>query len=158
MVIEVILSILIGVFVGITSAISRPRESKKSEQMLRQKILGLEEETLGVELYERPAKMRKPKVERVEVDRLLNTLKTASSDIKKLEEEVRVKGKKVEELKELSERLESSVTLRERQVKAVEQVLSSILKKDRTTNRIWTIIMGAIWFVLGLVVRGFLAF
>lgn len=158
MVIEVILSILIGVFVGITSAISRHRESKKSEQMLRQKILGLEEETLGVELYKRPAKMRKPKVERVEVDRLLNTLKTASSDIKKLEEDVRVKGKKVKELTEISENLESLVSLREKQVKAVEQVLSSILKKDRTSNRIWTIIMGAIWFVLGLVVRGFLAF
>jgi len=162
--IEIIFSILVAVFGGIISFVIRNLEEKKSAQRLRRKILGLDEETLRVELHERPAydsefpaTIPKPKVER-EVDRLLNTLKTASSDIKKLEEDVRVKGKKVKELTAISESLESLVSLREKQVKAVRQELSSILKKDSRSNRIWTIIIGAIWFVLGLVVRGFLAF
>lgn len=160
-----IISLVLGLTFALVPMILHYREARKSERRLRQKILGLEEETLTVELHERPAydrerpaKIPKPKVERVEVDRLLSILKTASSDIKKLEKEVKVKGKKVKELKELSENLESLVSLREKQVKAVRRELSSILKKDRTSNRIWTIIIGAIWFILGLVVRGFLAF
>ena len=156
--IEIILAIISTVF-GIVSVIIRSREFRKSAQRLRQKILGLEEEAreMGIDTFPHRAPARIGfKVEKI--DHLLSLLKLASSEIKRLDEDVRVKGKKVKELKELSENLESLVTLREKQAKAVRREISSALKENNRSNRIWTVIIGAIWFVLGLIVRGLLGF
>jgi len=94
----------------------------------------------------------------VKFDNLAKTLKDASSQIKEMEKVVQAKGKKVKELAEIAEQLESLSSMREGQVEAVKQELKSILKESSKANRIWTVVIGAIWFVLGLIVRGFLGF
>ena len=85
-------------------------------------------------------------------------LKNAGSEIEKLEAEVNTKSKKLNELEEVSKRLETLVSLKEKQVEAIRQELMASLKQSNRSNRLWTIAIGAIWFVLGLIVRGFLRF
>ena len=92
------------------------------------------------------------------IDRLSKMLKNASSEIEKLEEEVGVKSKRLEELDEVSKRLDSLVSLKEEQVEGIRQELKTTLKESNRSNRMWTIVIGAMWFILGLVVRGFLGF
>jgi len=92
------------------------------------------------------------------IDRLSNLLKSASSEIEKLDEEVTHKSKKLKELDETSKRLDSLVSLKEQQVEAIRDELKATLNKSNRSNRIWTILIGAIWFILGLIVRGFLRF
>lgn len=92
------------------------------------------------------------------IDRLSNLLRSASSEIEKLEVEVTNKSKKLDELKEVSKRLEALVSLKEEQVEAIRQELKTTLRENSRSNRIWTIVIGAMWFILGLIVRGFLGF
>lgn len=92
------------------------------------------------------------------IDSLSNLLKNASSEIEKLEMEVTSKSRKLEELNEASKRLETLVSLKGEQVEAIKQELKSTLKESNRSNRLWTIVIGAMWFILGLIVRGFLGF
>jgi chromosome segregation ATPase len=92
------------------------------------------------------------------IDRLSNILQEASSEIEKLEEEIRTKSKKVQELDRLSKRLDSLASLREEQAQAIKDELKSTLKESNRMNRVWTILIGALWFILGLIARGFLGF
>jgi septal ring factor EnvC (AmiA/AmiB activator) len=92
------------------------------------------------------------------IDRLSNLLRSAGSEIEKLEVEVTSKSRKLDELKEVSKRLETLVSLKEEQVEAIRQELKSTLKESNRSNRLWTIVVGAMWFILGLIVRGFLGF
>jgi len=80
-------------------------------------------------------------------ERISNILKEASSDIEKLEGELRAKGKKLEELKELSERLDTLVSLQQVQVDAIRREFSIALKESSKTNSLWTILIGALWLV-----------
>lgn len=91
-------------------------------------------------------------------ERLSKILREAGSEIEKMEKEIKAKGKKVRELEELSQRLDSLASLKEKQVQAIREEFSSVLKESSKSNRLWTIIMGALWFILGLIVRGFLGF
>jgi flagellar motility protein MotE (MotC chaperone) len=91
-------------------------------------------------------------------DRLLDLLKGASSEIEKLEKEVTSKSRKLQEIEETMKSLDSLMSLKEKQVEAVREELKAILKESNRSNRIWTILVGAIWFTLGLIVRGFLSF
>ena len=91
-------------------------------------------------------------------DRLSTLLKDAGSEIEKMEQEVSAKSKRVQELEELSKRFDSLNSMKEEQVKAIREELSSALKESSNSNRIWTIVIGAIWFAIGLFVRGFLGF
>lgn len=92
------------------------------------------------------------------IDRLSNTLKDAGKEIEKLEREIKSKSKRVAELDGLSKRLNSLASLRDEQVEAIKKELKSTLKESNRMNRMWTIVIGALWFVLGLVARGFLGF
>jgi gas vesicle protein len=92
------------------------------------------------------------------IDRLSNLLKSAGSEIQKLEAEVTSKSRRLEELNETSKRLETLVSLKGEQIEAIRQELKSTLKESNRPNRLWTIVIGAMWFVLGLFVRGFLRF
>jgi len=92
------------------------------------------------------------------IDRLSNLLRSASSEIEKLEMEVTNKSRKLEELNETSKRLETLVSLKGEQVEAIRQELKTTLKENNRSNRMWTIAIGAMWFIIGLVARGFLGF
>lgn len=120
-------------------------------------ILGLLFSILG-DLGRRRREKRTEEKTSEKIDRLSKVLKNASSEIEKLEEEVSVKSKRLEELDEISKRLESLVSLKEEQVEGIRQELKTTLKESNRSNRMWTIAIGAIWFILGLVVRGFLGF
>lgn len=89
---------------------------------------------------------------------LSNLLKTAGSKISELEKDIEDKRLRVELLESLREKLEALVSLREGQVTAVRTELKLIMEKSARKNRIWTIIIGAVWFVIGLIVRGLLGF
>jgi len=91
-------------------------------------------------------------------DELSNLLKTAGSRIKEMESEIEDKRRRVTELEKLKNELDGLVSLREEQVTAIRAELTSIMEKSVRRNRIWTIAIGAIWFVIGLIVRGFLGF
>jgi len=110
--------------------------------------------------YRRRKKQEEQTVEKTsqKIDRLSNMLKEASSEIEKLEEEIRTKSKRVQELDNLSKKLNSLASLREEQVQAIKDELKSTLKESNRLNRVWTILIGALWFILGLIVRGFLGF
>jgi uncharacterized protein YoxC len=92
------------------------------------------------------------------IDQLSNLLKSASTEIEKLEEELTSKSKKLQELNDTSKRLDQLVSLKEEQVEAIKQELKSTLKESSRSNKLWTIAIGAMWFILGLIVRGFLGF
>lgn len=92
------------------------------------------------------------------IDRLSNVLKKASSEIKELEEEVNVKSQKLRELDEHSKRLETLLSLKEEQVEGIRKELRATLKENSRSNRIWTVIIGAFWFIFGLILRGLLGF
>jgi len=89
---------------------------------------------------------------------LSDLLMTASSRIKEMENELEVRRRRVKKLEKLRKELDSLVSLREEQVTAIRTELNSIMEKFARRNKIWTIIMGAIWFIIGLVVRGLLGF
>jgi len=91
-------------------------------------------------------------------EELSNLLKTASSKIKEMENEIEDKRHKVKELEKLRKELGALVSLREDQVTAIRTEFKSIMDASARRNRIWTIIMGAFWFIIGLFVRGFLGF
>jgi len=118
--------------------------------------------TLIPALYDRIFRKKKERqaVERTseKIDHLSNILKEAATEIEKLERNIKTKSKKIAEMDELSKRLDSLISLREKQVEAIKKELKSTLKESNRSNRIWTIIIGALWFVLGLIVRGFLGF
>jgi gas vesicle protein len=92
------------------------------------------------------------------IDSLANLLKSAGSEMEKLENEVTSKSKRLQELDETSQRLDTLVSLKGKQVEAIREELKTTLKESNRSNRIWTILVGAIWFILGLIVRGFLRF
>lgn len=92
------------------------------------------------------------------IDRIANVLKSASSEIEALKKEVTSKSKKLQELDKTSKRLDSLLSLKEKQVEAIRDELKTTLKESNRSNRMWTILVGAIWFILGLIVRGFLHF
>ena len=89
---------------------------------------------------------------------LSNLLKTAGSKISEMEKDIENKRLKVKELESIRKKLDALVSLREEQVTAVRMELKSIMDKSAQRNRIWTIIIGAVWFVIGLIVRGLLGF
>jgi len=91
-------------------------------------------------------------------EELSNLLKTAGFKIKEMESEIESKRRRVKELEKLKKELDGLVSLREEQVTAIRAELTSIMEKSARRNRIWTIAIGAIWFVIGLIVRGFLGF
>ena len=91
-------------------------------------------------------------------EELSNLLKTAGSRIKEMENELEDKRRRVKDLQKMRKELDELVSLREGQVNAIRTELKSIMEKSARRNRIWTVIIGAIWFVLGLIVRGFLVF
>lgn len=98
-------------------------------------------------------------------DDLRNLLSDASSKIKQMEDEITrmqseidVRRKKVDELDKIKKELNALVSLKEEQVTAIRNELNSLMAKNARQNRIWTIIIGAIWFVSGLIVRGLLGF
>jgi Flp pilus assembly protein TadB len=123
-------------------------------------IFGILAMILQYYAYRRGKKGERKREEETEkrFDRLSNILKEASSEIEKMEKEIRVKGKKVQDLEELSKRLDNLASLKEEQVRAIRQEFSSALKESSKSNRIWTVLIGAIWFIIGLIVRGFLGF
>jgi peptidoglycan hydrolase CwlO-like protein len=92
------------------------------------------------------------------IDHLSKILKDASSEIEALEDEVKTKSKRLQELDEHSKRLETLLSLKEEQVEAIRQELRTTLKENNRSNRIWTVLIGAFWFLFGLIVRGFLGF
>jgi len=92
------------------------------------------------------------------LDELGSVLKESSSLIEQMEKEIDEKRRRAKELEGLLERLNSVVSLKEEQVSAIRNEIDSLLKRNAWRNRIWTMLLGAIWFVLGLIVRGFLGF
>ena len=94
----------------------------------------------------------------VRIDRLSSVLKKASSEIEELENEVKNKSKRLQELDDHSKRLEGLLSLKEEQVEAIRQELRATLKENSRSSRIWTILIGAIWFIVGIAVRGILGF
>jgi|SRR5271157_962673 len=99
------------------------------------------------------------------IDNLARVLRNASSEIEKLETEVTNKSrrlqeqnKRLQELDETASRLDSLVSLKENQVEAIRDELKATLSESNRSNRVWTIVVGAIWFILGLLLRGFLRF
>jgi peptidoglycan hydrolase CwlO-like protein len=92
------------------------------------------------------------------IDELADVLKRAGSEIEKLEKEVTSKSKKLQELDETSKRLDSLMSLKEKQVEAIRDELKATLTQSNRSNRAWTILIGAMWFILGLIIRGFLRF
>jgi uncharacterized membrane protein len=108
-------------------------------------------------LQERRQKKNQEKTSE-KIGRLSNVLKKASSEIEELEDEVKKKSQRLQELNEHSKQLETLMSLKEEQVEAIRKELTATLKENSRSNRIWTILIGALWFVLGLIVRGFLRF
>ena len=109
-------------------------------------------------LFRKKKEMQAVERTNVKIDRLSNMLKEAGNEIEELEHDIKAKSKKVAELDELSRRLDSLASLREEQVEAIKDELRSTFKESNRLNRMWTIVIGAIWFILGLIVRGFLRF
>ena len=96
------------------------------------------------------------------MDSTIEQLKTRTFELQhakeQMEKEIDEKRRRAKELEELLERLNSIVSLKEEQVSAIRSEIDSILKRNAWRNRIWTMLMGAVWFVLGLIVRGLLGF
>ena len=117
--------------------------------------------TLNYVIYDRlKGKRERKREEEAEerFERLSKILREAGSEIENMEREIKAKGRKVRELEELSQRLDSLASLKEKQVQAIRQEFNSALRDSSRSSRLWTIAIGAIWFVLGLIVRGFLGF
>lgn len=124
--IPLVLSVFVGIFSLLIRLLSLRREKKETEEKTSQKF-----------------------------EELSSILKTASTKIKEMEREIEDKRRKVEELTELKKELDALSSLREEQVAVIRGELNSIIEKSAWKNRIWTIVIGAIWFIIGLVVRGF---
>lgn len=92
------------------------------------------------------------------IDHVSNLLKTASSEIEELNKQVTDKSRKFQELEERSKKLENLVSLNSKQVEAIKHELETTLKDSNRSNRFWTIAIGALWFIIGLIIRGFLGF
>jgi peptidoglycan hydrolase CwlO-like protein len=92
------------------------------------------------------------------IDDLANVLKKASSEIITLEQEVSAKSKKLQELNVHSKQLEDLLSLKQEQVEAIKVQLKITLTENNRKNRIWTIAIGAIWFILGVIVRSIFRF
>ena len=114
--------------------------------------------TALITYYNERRSRKKEKSTSEKIDRLSNILKKASSEIEELEDEVNRKSQRLKELDEHSKRLETLLSLKEEQVEAIRQELRTTLKENNRSNRFWTILIGAFWFVFGLIVRGFLGF
>jgi len=123
--------------------------------------IGLALSTIAEILFNRKRKKTQEKTSE-KIDRLSNVLKKASSEIEALEDEVKNKSIKLQELDDHSKRLETLLSVKEEQVEAIKIELGAMLKETNRTNRKWTILisasLGAMWFILGIVVRGFLGF
>jgi len=81
--------------------------------------------TLIPALYYRIFRKKKERqaVERTseKIDHLSNILKEAATEIEKLERNIKTKSKKIAEMDELSKRLDSLISLREKQVEAIKR-------------------------------------
>jgi len=108
---------------------------------------------VGVRYYKKYATETSEKI-----DDLANVLKKASSEIITLEQEVSAKSKKLQELNQHSKQLEDLLSLKQEQVEAIKAQLKTTLTENTRKNRIWTIVIGAIWFVLGVIVRSIFRF
>ena len=90
------------------------------------------------------------------LDQLSDILKKASEEIREMEIKINDKRKKVEQLEKTAKELDELISLREGQVNAIKAEIKAIMEKSSKRNRIWTVLNSAIWFVLGIFVRGFL--
>ena len=50
------------------------------------------------------------------------------------------------------------MSLKQEQVEAIQTQLKTALTENTKKNRIWTIVIGAIWFILGVIVRSIFRF
>ena len=91
-------------------------------------------------------------------DDLASVLEKAALEIITLEQEVSAKSKKLQELNEHSKQLEDLLSLKQEQVEAIQTQLKTALTENTKKNRIWTIVIGAIWFILGVIVRSIFRF
>lgn len=119
----------VGIILSILASILRAQEKRKTEKKASEKF-----------------------------EELADLLKSAGSKIKEMEDEIESKRRRVKELEKLRTELDGLVSLREEQVTAIRSELKSLMDASARSNRVWTIVVGAIWFFIGLAVRGFLGF
>lgn len=128
-IVEIALSTLVGIIATVLSMYSRKRDELRTEEKTSKRL-----------------------------ELLSSLLKEASSEIEKMDRDIEVRSKRLQEKEDKLRELESLLSLKDDQVNATKEEPSDTLKDSNRNNRIWTILIGAIWFSLGLVVRGLVGF